>query len=64
MFREPCSICGGDHAEGACLPSLQGQGNGGGRGRGRGRGRANPVPQQPDESVVALCCHDFVDIPW
>ena len=62
MFREPCSICGGDHDEGACLPSSKGQGNG--QGRGRGRGRGNPVPQQPEESVFALCCHDFVDIPW
>ena len=76
LFRTSCTLCNGDHAEGACqytshasaesnAPSKSTHGKGKKSKKGKGKGRDSQDEAESEKpSVVALKCFDFVDQSW
>ena len=74
QYRLACSVCGGDHDEGACQqqPAPPGgtadgsKGKGKGRkGKGRSRGKSNGnADSSPQESKVVRKCDDYLELDF
>lgn len=63
MFRDACSLCQGDHDEGACQSQRQ-PATAKAKGKGKGKKGKGDVPDEVQQSVVAFSYIDFVDIDW